>query len=132
MNKIVFYYASRISKIKYLRPGDRISIFSHVPYYEELYIKKEDRRWDLSDLDEDYSRKPKIVFKDKCYPIESPYLYRGLVKENQIIKNWEYPYFFTFDNNNRHLIVEQLNNKETIDLIRNCEMIYDYFCEKKK
>lgn len=124
-----FYFASRISNLKYIKPGSELSIWPHIVHNLNRYHLKTGKVWRNEDLDKDYLLTPNIYFKKGKEPEGVPFLYTGEIPDKDIIIDKNFPYKF---GNKRSINVEKLSLTQHFTLINLSESIEDFFSHLQK
>ena len=109
-----FYFASRLSNIKKIRPNSLLSSNAPVVYNLNRYDFKTGEVWMREDLEMDYNLTSEIKFKKNKIPNGHPCLYKGVITNCTVQKGKEFPKIFK----NKDLVpVERVKGTEYVDLI---------------
>jgi len=121
-----FYFASRVSNLRYIRAGSDLSIWPHIVHNLNRYHIKTGKNWCIEDLSEDYFLTPIIKFKREREPDGIPYLYTGVASEKNLIVDNNFPY--QFKNKNR-IEVKKMPISQHVLLINLSVSIQEFFLE---
>ena len=124
-----FYFASRISNLKYIKAGSELSIWPHIVHNLNRYHLKSGKVWRNEDLDKDYMLTPSIHFKKGKEPSGVPFLYTGEIPDKDIVIDKNFPYKFK---NKKRINVEKLSLTQHFTLIDLSESIEEFFSHLRK
>ena len=109
-----FFFASRMGNIKKVRARSLLSSEPHIIYNLNRYDFKSGKVWSKNDLEVGYNFGKEIKFKKDKIPDGHPYLYSGVIPNESVEADDQFPKLFK---NKKEVVVNKVNSREYVDLI---------------
>ena len=109
-----FYFASRVTNIRELRPKSLLSSDASLVYNLNRFDYKTGKKWVNEDLDNQNELTREIKLKKNRVPTGHPCLYKGVIFQEEIEKIEKFPKIFK---NKEPVFVEKITGPEYVELI---------------